>query len=276
MEKAWDIVSAIVSLIVPILLALITTRALKIGFGRYEKHRGRQLHIGILHKVTDALVWVMALATIGQQFNGFKSAISALLAQSGLAALGISMAAQQSLQNIIDGIIIQAFKPFNIGDRVTLQEKGLTGIITEMNLRHTVITTYNNTKYIISNSVMSNAIIENSSRNKDVAYPVDVCIAYGQDLELALSLLSSIVGQNNNFIDKRQTQEIEEGKPKVTVLVTGFTNIGINIRATMVQKDIGTSFLACQEVRRELIEMFNKHNIKLADITKSDYTRREE
>ena len=65
MEKALDIVSAIVSLTVPILLALITTRALKIGFARYEKHRGSQLHIGILHKVTDALVWVMALATIG-------------------------------------------------------------------------------------------------------------------------------------------------------------------------------------------------------------------
>lgn len=197
-----------------------------------------------------------------QQFKGFQSAINTLLASSGILALGISLAAQESLSNIIDGVILQIFKPFDIGDRITLPEKGLTGNITEMNLRHTVITTYNNTKYILQNKQISQAVIENSSQGESIAYPLDVSITYDQDLEKAIEILQHVVYQNENFLDRRTDQEKKDGIPPVKILVTSFGDSGINLRATVVTKDIGTSFQACQDMRIALKRAYDENGIQ--------------
>lgn len=251
----------VVQIALPILVSLVFINVLNKIFKKHFELHGKSLHMNILQKLLKAFVWLTAIATIGQQFNGFGTAVNTLLASSGIAALGVQLAAQESLANIIDGIIIQIFKPFDIGDRITLPEKGLTGNVTEMNLRHTVITTYNNTKYIISNASISNAIIENSSRNSDVAYPVDVSVTYDQDLEKAVKILQDVVSQSEYFIDKRTDEEKAAGKPIVNVLVTGFGDYGINLRATMVQKDIGTSFTACSEVRKQIKKAFDENGI---------------
>ena len=260
-EITLKILMTVVQIALPILVSLVFINVLNRIFKKHFELRGKSLHMNILHKILKAFIWLTAIATIGQQFNGFGTAVNTLLASSGIAALGVQLAAQESLANIIDGIIIQIFKPFDIGDRITLPEKGLTGNVTEMNLRHTVITTYNNTKYIISNASISNAIIENSSRNSDVAYPVDVSITYDQDLEKAVKVLQDVVSQSEYFIDKRTDEEKAAGKPIVSVLVTGFGDYGINLRATMVQKDIGTSFTACSEVRKQIKKAFDENGI---------------
>ena len=260
-EITLKILMTVVQIALPILVSLVFINVLNRIFKKHFELRGKSLHMNILQKLLKAFVWLTAIATIGQQFNGFGTAVNTLLASSGIAALGVQLAAQESLANIIDGIIIQIFKPFDIGDRITLPEKGLTGNVTEMNLRHTVITTYNNTKYIISNASISNAIIENSSRNSDVAYPVDVSVTYDQDLEKAVKILQDVVSQSEYFIDKRTDEEKAAGKPIVSVLVTGFGDYGINLRATMVQKDIGTSFTACSEVRKQIKKAFDENGI---------------
>lgn len=255
------LIVAVIGVVLPLLISFVCNKVIDRLFKKHDEIRGKSLHMNILHRVLQVFVWIVAISTIGSQINGFGAAVNTLLASSGIAALGVQLAAQESLANIIDGIILQIFKPFDIGDRITLPEKGLTGNVTEMNLRHTVITTYNNTKYIISNKNISSAIIENSSRNNDVAYPIDVSITYDSDLDKAIELLAKVVSDSEYFIDKRTDEEIQQGKPPVTVIVTGFGDYGINLRATMVQKDIGTSFTACSEARKEIKRVFDENGI---------------
>lgn len=255
------LIVAVIGVVLPLLISFVCNKVIDRLFKKHDEIRGKSLHMNILHRVLQVFVWIVAISTIGSQISGFGAAVNTLLASSGIAALGVQLAAQESLANIIDGIILQIFKPFDIGDRITLPEKGLTGNVTEMNLRHTVITTYNNTKYIISNKNISGAIIENSSRNNDVAYPIDVSITYDSDLDKAIELLAKVVSDSEYFIDKRTDEEIQQGKPPVTVIVTGFGDYGINLRATMVQKDIGTSFTACSEARKEIKRVFDENGI---------------
>lgn len=257
-----DLIYTVIGVVIPIIIAVVMIKITHAAFKHHQKVWGDQLHIHILYRIVVAFIWVIAAQAIGQQFKGFQAAVNTLLASSGIVALGIQLAAQESLQNIIDGIILQIFKPFDIGDRITLPEKGLTGNVTEMNLRHTVITTYNNTKYILSNKQISQAIIENSSQNENVAYPIDVSITYDSDLDKAIKVLSDVVQQSPYFVDKRTDEEIKAGKPLVSILVTSFGASGINLRATMVQKDIGTSFTACQDARIEIKKAFDKNNIQ--------------
>lgn len=258
----FDWVKTIIWIVVPLVAAVLVNKLIGKVFKKHNEIHGEQIPTHIFHKIVTVTIWAMAIVIACQQFEGFQKALNTLLASSGVVALGISLAAQESLQNIIDGVILQIFKPFDIGDRITLPEKGLTGNITEMNLRHTVITTYNNTKYILSNKSISQAIIENSSQNDDVAYPIDVQITYDSDLDKAIKLLQNIVGESEYFIDKRTEDEKKSNKEKVTVLVTEFAASGINLRATMVSKDIGTSFKACQEARKALKKEFDANGIQ--------------
>ena len=257
-----DLIWTVLGVIVPILGAFVLMRVVHMAFNHHQKIWGEQLHIHILYRIIQAFVWIIAISMALQQFKGFQSAMNTLLASSGIVALGISLAAQESLQNIIDGVILQIFKPFDIGDRVTLPEKGLTGNVTEMNLRHTVITTYNNTKYILQNKQISQAVIENSSQGEDIAYPLDVSITYDQNIDKAIEVLRQVVYQNKDFLDKRTEQEKKDGIPPVKILVTGFGDSGINLRATVVTKDIGTSFQACQDIRVALKKAYDENGIQ--------------
>lgn len=108
---------------------------------------------------------------------------------------------------------------------------------------------------------MSNAIIENSSRNDCIAYPLDVSITYSSDLDKAIEILQRVVSTNEDFLDQRTPEDIEKGVPPVNIIVTGFGDYGINIRATVVQKDIGTSFKACQNIRKAIKKEFDANGI---------------
>lgn len=260
-ETTKTVLMALINTGQPIILSYIAFLISRKIFKTIYERNGKKLHLNIFQKIIEAFIWITCIASVGQQFSGFSTAVQTLLASSGIAALGISMAAQESLQNIIDGIMISMYRPFDIGDRITIPDKNITGNITEMNLRHTVITTYNNTKYIVSNNQMQNAVIENSSQNNNIAYPVDVSITYDSDIDKAIKVLSDTVYNNEYFVDKRTDEEKAAGKPPVTILVTGFGDYGINLRATVVQKDIGTSFIACSEIRRQIKKNFDAEGI---------------
>jgi len=228
-----------------------------------ENRTGKQIHTRFFYTMFRLFVIVLAVATIGSQFSDINNTITTILASSGIVALGISLAAQASLTNIIDGLFISMFKPFNIGDRVTLPEKNnLTGIVKEMNLRHTVIVTYQNSSYIIPNSVMSSAIIDNSTYHNDrYAYPIDVSVSYESDLELAMRLVEQAITTHPAFIDPRTNAEKAAGAPKVTVLAREFGDSGIALRCQMFTKDVATSFRACSEVRIAIKKLFDQNGI---------------
>jgi len=250
-----------ITIAITVVLMLLTKKMLN----KQEKRRGKQIHIRFLYNIIRLFIILLAVATIGSQFSGFSSAITTILASSGILALGVSLAAQESLSNIIDGLFISMFKPFNIGDRVTLPEKdNLTGVVSEMNLRHTIITTYQNTSYIVPNSVMSSAIIDNSNFDKKLfGYPIDVSVAYDTDLEFAMSLMVKAITEHPEFVDPRSEADKKAGKPIVTPLCREFGNSGISLRCTMYTKDVSTSFRACSEVRIQLKKLFDENGITI-------------
>lgn len=265
MQKLLEsqILQKIVVAIVAVIIAAILLAVLKKLFRRHESIHGRQIHLNFLFNVLRLFIILLAFVTIGSQINGFGSTVTTIVASSGIVALGVSLAAQESLSNIIDGLFISIYKPFNVGDRVTLPEKNnLTGTVTEMNLRHTVITTFQNSAYIIPNSVMSSAIIDNSNfHHQSYAYPIDVSVSYDSNLDLAIQLFTEAVTTHPAFVDLRTEEDKQNGKPPVTVLVRNFGDSGMELRCQMVVKTVSESFVACSEVRRKLKKAFDANGI---------------
>ena len=61
--------------------------------------------------------------------------------------------------NIIAGISLAMFQPFRVGDRLDIMNE--YGKVADLNLRHTVIITWDNRQLIIPNSKISNEAIIN-------------------------------------------------------------------------------------------------------------------
>ena len=236
------------------------------------------LAIGLLHRVLYRLVsrkhlfWLFLNSIIQGVIYvvGFICAISAipqlsklsttLLAGSGIAALAISLSAQESLGNIVSGLFISLFRPFNVGDRIKLISSGVVGHVESITLRHTVIRTLTNTRITVPNSVMNKEIVENSHMVETIAsYYVDVSISYESDIDRARYIMADIIGSHPLYVDVRKDMSEE----KVPVLMRAFESSGIALRARVWTKTVDDNFKACSDIRMEILKRFRREGIEI-------------
>lgn len=79
--------------------------------------------------------------------------------------MAVGLALQGTLTNFAGGVLLLLFKPFKVGDLVEAQ--GKKGIVTEIHIFTTMITTEDNRRIFIPNSMLSNGVIENHSYIKN-------------------------------------------------------------------------------------------------------------
>ena len=87
--------------------------------------------------------------------------ISALLTAIGIGGLALSLAAQDTIANMISGVIILIDQPFRAGDRIEIQELNTWGDVVSIGLRSTRIRTLDNRLVIVPNSSISNNQVVN-------------------------------------------------------------------------------------------------------------------
>ncbi|HTW94459.1 MAG TPA: mechanosensitive ion channel family protein, partial [Tepidisphaeraceae bacterium] len=86
---------------------------------------------------------------------------TAMLASAGVASLVIGLAAQNTLGQIIAGISLLLYRPFGIGDVLTVSAPTgrETGIVKEFTLGYTKLLTEDGRWIIVPNSVMMTTVI---------------------------------------------------------------------------------------------------------------------
>lgn len=216
----------------------------------------------IFNMVQAFIYLVGALFAIGQ-IPQLSKVVQTILAGSGILALALSLSAQESLDNIISGLFITLFKPFEVGNRVTLVSSKITGIIEDITLRHTIIRTFTNTRIIIPNSTMNKEIIENSNLfDARASSFVDVTIAYESDADKAIEIMADIIGNHPYYWDAR-TEEEKLTVPKVKVFVRELAENGIALRANMWTRTVNENFEACSDVRLQIKKAFDAFNIEI-------------
>ena len=85
---------------------------------------------------------VTALGTLGVN-------VSALLAGIGLVGFAIGFALKDTISNLLSGVLILLYRPFEIGNRIKIS--GYEGIVISINLRYTELEAEGN-KILIPNS----------------------------------------------------------------------------------------------------------------------------
>ena len=120
--------------------------------------------------------------------------VNALLAALGIGGLALSLAAQDSLSNMISGIILLTDRPFMVGHRIEIQGLNTWGDVISIGTRSTRIRTRDNRMVIVPNSILSgNQIVNYSYPDPQYRVQMDIGIGYGQDVEKVRHLLTETV-----------------------------------------------------------------------------------
>lgn len=221
--------------------------------------------ISFTRHVAEAVVYFLGGMTIMNQIPGLEKLASSLLAGSGILALGISIAAQSSLGDLISGVLMSIFKPFQVGDLVRYLDKDITGTVEEITLRHTVIRTFENKRVIIPNGVMNGQAVENATYGDlRVCFFLNAEITYESDLDKALMLMGGIVRTHPDFLDVRTPEDLRGGKPDVLVRVADFLDSGIRLRAFVWAANPGVGWQMKSDLLRSLKKAFDENGIAFA------------
>lgn len=156
---------------------------------------------------------VMAADQLG--FN-----VGAALAGLGVAGIAVGFAAQDSVANVIAGILIFWDKPFQVGDWIETEAE--YGRVSEITLRSTRIRTMRNTFVVIPNNRIINATLENYTKRGALRVDVPLSIAYKEKIAEARRVLLNTMGK----LDGMSTH----ASPDVVVTELGDSSVGLSVR----------------------------------------------
>lgn len=165
-----------------------------------------------------AMLIISVASMIGIETTSFIAVI-------GAAGLAIGLALQGSLSNFAGGVLILLFKPFKIGDVVDAQ--GYVGVIKEIQIFNTIITTLNNERVIIPNGILSNGPIKNVFAEPTRRVDVTFGISYDDDVRGAKEVLRDIVLADTRLLESDKGHEIyvsEHADSSVNLLVRVWCN----------------------------------------------------
>ena len=264
-EKISEITWLVTILKAVLLLAFTYLAVLVIDRTFTKIGRNENLNLKFLNSFLKGLAWVIGVLQVVALVPGMSSFTKTLLARvPESAAVVLGLAAQESFGNLISGMLIAVFHPFQVGDRVHLINNDLTGFVEDITLRHTVIRTLTNSRIIIPNSEMSKEKIENADYGDSTASSfLDVSVAYESNLELAMEVMAKVIGEHPLYCDVRTAEEKEQGVPKVKVFVREFGDSGIMLRANMWTKTANENFEACSDARLAIKKAFDEKGIEI-------------
>lgn len=108
------------------------------------------------------------------------------------------MALSGTLQNFAGGVLILLLKPYKVGDYIEAQ--GYAGTVREIQIFHTVITTYDNKAIIIPNGGLSTSSVNNWSREEYRRVAWNVSISYGDSVETARKAILDMFTDDHRII----------------------------------------------------------------------------
>src|ERR1700743_76834 len=144
-------------------------RASGFAFQRMQQHPkympSDRTAIGFLAQFARMCIYLFAFVTWAQLIPALKGLGTAWLASVGVVSVVLGLAAQNTLGNLVAGIALLLYRPFNIGDRLQVAAPtGLeTGEVESLNLGYTVLLTADNRRVLIPNSLMASQTSVNIS-----------------------------------------------------------------------------------------------------------------
>ena len=189
------------------------------------------------------LIFVLIIA-----LGKFGITIAPFIAALGAVAFGGTLALQGPLSNYGAGLTIILTRPFVVNDTIRIQ--GVTGIVEEVKLAYTMLSTEDGEIITIPNKLIVGEILTNSQENLIVE--AQVGIAYDSDVDKAIALIRSCLAGHASVSDSPSSQ--------VGIQKFGDSAIEIGYRYWV---PTSRYFETLYEVNKSVLDEFRKEGIDI-------------
>jgi small conductance mechanosensitive channel len=220
-ELIGDLLARLPLILVALLVLLLSLALVRLGVrlvDRGMEHGNvdftvRRLVVNLLRLGLLLIVFLLALAIAGVE-------IGAVLAALGLVGLGLALALQNVLENIISGVLILQRKPFDRGE--VILTNGYEGFVEDIDLRVTTIRAYDGTTTLIPNADVLTEPLTNFTRRGTRRSAVTIGIDYRDDHEAAREILLEAASRAEGVL--------EEPPPAVLMMQLGDSSVDFEVR----------------------------------------------
>jgi small conductance mechanosensitive channel len=130
--------------------------------------------------------FVACLGAVGFQTTTFAAVI-------GAAGVAIGLAFQNTLSNFAAGVMLLLFRPFKVGDTVRVANH--VGVVTDLELFTTRLTTADNRKVSVPNSSVFNQVLENLSYYRTRRVELSVSTPFDADIDAVRQAFEEALGK---------------------------------------------------------------------------------
>ncbi|MEX0315754.1 MAG: mechanosensitive ion channel family protein [Allomuricauda sp.] len=173
---------------------------------------------------------IIVISRLGVDVTTFAAVIAA-------AGLAIGLALQGSLSNFAGGVLIMIFKPYRIGDLIEAQ--GVLGVVKEIEIFTTKLTTPENKLAIVPNGAMANGNIVNYSAEGKIRVDTVIGVGYGEDIKKTKEVLMNVLTSN--------PQVLTDPAPSVNVMELADSSVNFAVRPFCRPEDYWDVYFATYE-----------------------------
>lgn len=250
--------------------AVLLNYILRSIVSRYFRRESARINVdptayNFMKNATTFIVVVVTFFVIVYNIPALEQIAISLFAGAGILAAIIGFASQTAFSNIINGVMIVAFKPFRIGDVIEMgTREDYTGTVEDITLRHTVIRNFENKRVIIPNSVISTEVIVNRSivDPKTLRF-IELDLALSANIDKAIELIRDEAEKHPLLIDNRTELQIMEGLHKIPIRVMNVGPAGVRLRVSIWAVDSTTSFLLKTDLLKSIKERFEAEGVEI-------------
>jgi small conductance mechanosensitive channel len=238
----FQILGAIIILVVG---ALVAGWVGKISKRWLEKHNLEPPIRALIVRTVKLLVFALAVLLA---LDKFGVQIAPIIAALGVAGVGLGLAMQGMLGNLVAGLTIIFTKPYRVGEYIELL--GVYGQVTDIELLSTKLIHGDRSVVTIPNRKIIGEILHNYGTVRQLG--LNVGVAYGADLARALSAVHDILKEN--------LRVLKDPEAVVGISVLGESSINISIQPWVNVSDYGPAQL---ELYQTIVEQFRARQIDI-------------
>ena len=228
----------VIKIINRVVSAMLSRRHVDVGVQSFLR--------SLVHILFTILLIISVISALGINTTSF----AALLASAGVA---VGMALSGNLQNFAGGLVILLFKPYRVGDLIEAQ--GTLGRVREIQIFHTILTTYDNKVVYIPNGSLSTSVVVNHSREDTRRVQWIIGVDYGQNIDAVRQKVLALFAS-----DPRILQTPDARKPFVGVEALADSSVNLVVRVWVNTDDYWPVFYQGQQ---QLYDMFNREGINI-------------
>jgi len=169
------------------------SRILKRALDRSKKIN--ELMARFILKLVNVIGWIfLIIAFLGR----LGLDMGPVLAGLGITGVVLGFAFQDTIGNLLSGVMIVINAPFRIGDYI--ETGSFSGTVSDMDMICVILSTPDNRKITISNKLVWNSPIVNYSNVDRRRLGLTVSVAYGTNLQLAKDTIWKIINSYSEIL----------------------------------------------------------------------------